>query len=57
MGNDYNMSGSRLKGALSEKKYVGSPSDTNEGEANNIAFNYENTLFQQSPALATSEKR
>lgn len=57
MGNDYNMSGSRLKGALSEKKYVGSPSDTNEGEANNIAFNYENTLFQQSPALATSEKK
>lgn len=46
-----------MKGALSEKKYVGSPSDTNEGEANNIAFNYENTLFQQSPALATSEKK
>ena len=57
MGNDYNMSGSRLKGALSEKKYAGSPSDTNEGEADNIVFNYENTMFQQSPALATSEKK
>lgn len=57
MGNDYNMSGSRLKGALSEKKYAGSPSDTNEGEADNIVFNYENTMFQQSPALVTSEKK
>ena len=42
---DNNRTESRLKGALSEKKYIENSTETNGNMDNNTAFSYENNLF------------
>ena len=44
---DNNRTESRLKGALSEKKYIENSTETNGNMDNNTAFSYENNLFEQ----------
>ena len=54
---DNNRTESRLKGALSEKKYIENSTETNGNMDNNTAFSYENNLFEQPTTFAVPEKK
>lgn len=54
---DNNRTESRLKGSLSEKKYMENSTETNGNIDNNTTFSYENNLFEQPTTFAVPEKK